>query len=103
MRTSLAKLLALSCLYEASQGSSVSLGNEYHLQPFHIDLSSKVPRMLGLIKGTNLPAQPVYINTGTSAGISLSLLESFQTEWLTNFDWNLEQQEMNQYVFTFDQ
>lgn len=95
MRLSLAKLLALSCLYEVSQGSPVPLGNEYQLQPYNIDLSSRVPRMLDLIKGTKLPAQPVYINTGTSAGISLSLLESFQTEWQTIFDWNREQEEMN--------
>lgn len=58
--------------------------------------------MLDQIKGTKLPEQPVYINTGTSAGISLSLLESFQTEWLTSFDWDCEQKEMNKYVFTFD-
>ncbi|RAO65188.1 uncharacterized protein BHQ10_001200 [Talaromyces amestolkiae] len=97
MRLSLAKLLALSCLYEVSQGSPVPLGNEYQLQPYNIDLSSRVPRMLDLIKGTKLPAQPVYINTGTSAGISLSLLESFQTEWQTIFDWNREQEEMNKF------
>lgn len=55
--------------------------------------------MLDQIKGTKLPEQPVYINTGTSAGISLSLLESFQTEWLTSFDWDCEQKDMNKYVF----
>lgn len=58
--------------------------------------------MLDQIKGTSLPAEAVYINTGTSAGISLSLLESFRTEWLSSFDWNREQEEMNKYVFTFD-
>jgi hypothetical protein len=102
MRVSWAKLLALSYIYEASQGSPVQVRNEYQLQPFHIDLSSRVPRMLDQIKGTQLPAQPVYINTGTSAGISLSLLESFRTEWLTSFDWNREQEDLNKYVFSFD-
>ncbi|PCG88131.1 Epoxide hydrolase [Penicillium occitanis (nom. inval.)] len=53
--------------------------------------------MLDQIKGTQLPAQPVYINTGTSAGISLSLLESFRTEWLTSFDWNREQEDLNKF------
>lgn len=102
MHVSSATLLALSCLYEASQGNPIQLRNEYQLQPFHIDLSSRVPRMLDQIKGTKLPEQPVYINTGTSAGISLNLLESFQTEWLTSFDWDCEQKEMNKYVFTID-
>lgn len=102
MRVSWARLFALSCLYEASQGNPVQLRNEYHLQPFHIDLSSRVPRMLDHIKDTKLPAQPVYTNTGTSAGISLSLLESFRTEWLTSFDWDREQADMNKYVISFN-
>jgi hypothetical protein len=100
MRMCWAKLLALSCLSEASQGNPVPSEAGYQLQPFHIDLSSKVPRMLDQIKRTELPAHPVYINTGTSAGISLSLLEDFRTQWLTSFDWNREQQDLNKCVFT---
>jgi hypothetical protein len=103
MRVSWAKLFALSCLYEVSQGNPVQSKDGHQLQPFQIDLSSRVPRMLDQIKRTKLPAHPVYINTGTSAGISLSLLESFRTEWLTNFDWDREQKALNKYgFFTFD-
>jgi hypothetical protein len=103
MRVSWAKLLALSCLYEASQGNPVPSEAGYQLQPFNIDLSSRVPRMIDQIKGTELPAHPVYINTGTSAGISLSLLESFRAEWLNSFDWKREQQDLNKCVFTSSQ
>ncbi|KAJ5890505.1 uncharacterized protein N7473_006733 [Penicillium subrubescens] len=97
MRVSWAKLLALSCLYEASQGNPVPSEAGYQLQPFNIDLSSRVPQMIDQIKGTELPAHPVYINTGTSAGISLSLLESFRAEWLNSFDWKREQQDLNKF------
>lgn len=54
--------------------------------------------MLDQIKRTELPAHPVYVNTGTSAGISLSLLQSFRTEWLTTFDWDREQKALNKYA-----
>jgi hypothetical protein len=65
----------------------------FDLQPFTINLCSEVPRMLQLIKHTNLPDAPEY--PGASAGITLDTLKSLQSEWISQFDWNKEQQGLN--------
>ncbi|KAL2835837.1 alpha/beta-hydrolase [Aspergillus pseudoustus] len=95
MKTTWRKLLVLNCLFQAGRSSPSNRSNDYHLKPFHIDLSSKVPRMLAQIHGTELPDEPLYVNTGTAKGISLSDLKSLQHEWLTSFNWDREQHELN--------
>ncbi|PYH88720.1 alpha/beta-hydrolase [Aspergillus ellipticus CBS 707.79] len=97
MRASWVKLLPLSCLYGASQGSPIHARNNSLIQPFHVDLSSRVPRMLDQIQNTKLPAQPVYVDTGSAKGIALSDLKSFREEWLTDFDWESEQNDINKF------
>ncbi|KAL4978213.1 alpha/beta-hydrolase [Aspergillus desertorum] len=97
MRVAWVKLLTLNCLYGASQGSLAQAKNEFQLEQFQVDLSTGVPRMLDQIRSTKLPAQPVYINTVISEGISLSQLKSLRTEWLTKFDWEREQDDMNKF------
>ncbi|KAL3459479.1 alpha/beta-hydrolase [Aspergillus heterothallicus] len=97
MKLTWAKAMALTSLLQPGHASPVHTGNDYHLKPFHINLSSKVPRMLAQIHGTELPEQPLYINEGTAKGISLSDLKSFRHEWLTDFDWNKEQHELNKF------
>ncbi|KAL2843055.1 alpha/beta-hydrolase [Aspergillus pseudodeflectus] len=97
MRFTWVKLLTLNCLFQAGQGSPVHSKDEYHLKPFHIDLSSKVPRMLDQIRRTELPEKPIYVNTGTAQGISLSDLRAFRNQWLTRFDWKHEQKELNEF------
>jgi hypothetical protein len=52
--------------------------------------------MLDQIRRTELPEKPIYVNTGTAQGISLSDLKSFQNQWLTRFDWKHEQKELNE-------
>lgn len=66
--------------------------------PLHIDLSAEVPRMFELINHTRLPDEPVYPGVGSSMGIDLEVLRSLKEEWLNDFDWEEEQEEINQYV-----
>jgi hypothetical protein len=49
--------------------------------------------MLDLIDQTNLPAMIEFQDA--SAGIELDTLKSLQTEWLTHFDWEKEQERLN--------
>jgi hypothetical protein len=74
--------------------NSHSQGN-YDLAPFQLNLGSQVPRMLELIKNTQLPAAPEYPGLSSDAGISLSTLKSLRTEWLTQFNWEKEQVAIN--------
>ncbi|KAJ5806537.1 alpha/beta-hydrolase [Penicillium pulvis] len=69
----------------------------FKLRPFEIDLSDRVPRMIRQIQESHLPQTPVYTDTGTSAGITLSDLKSFKQQWLTSFDWNQEQTSLNKF------
>ncbi|KAJ5904191.1 alpha/beta-hydrolase [Penicillium tannophilum] len=69
----------------------------FKLRPFEIDLSDRVPRMIRQIQESHLPQSPVYTDTGTSAGITLSDLKSFKQQWLTSFDWDQEQISLNKF------
>jgi hypothetical protein len=64
------------------------------VQPFSIDLSSEVPRLLQLINDTRLPATSEY--PGASAGITLDALESLRGQWLSQYSWDREQEKLNQ-------
>lgn len=67
----------------------------YNLKPFTLNLENQVPRMLELIRNTQLPATPEYPDLTFDAGIPLSTLKSLRTEWLTQFDWKREQTAIN--------
>ncbi|KAH0497617.1 hypothetical protein TgHK011_004910 [Trichoderma gracile] len=69
----------------------------YKLKPFTLNLDNRVPRMLELIKNTQLPDAPEYPGLSPDAGIPLSTLQSLRTEWLTNFSWKKEQAAINKY------
>lgn len=68
---------------------------KYDVKPYEINLTQGVPHILDLIKRTNLPAYPEYPGVGDSAGISLRTLTDLQREWLAEFDWKKEQDEIN--------
>lgn len=65
------------------------------IEPFKIDLSKNVPRMLELVKNTKLPDTCAYSNLGASAGIDLDVLKQLQREWVEDFDWRTEEKDMN--------
>jgi hypothetical protein len=98
MASSWIRTLASSLHLAMMTMSIVTAKEDFELRPFKIDLSDRVPRMVRQIREARLPEAPVYTDTGTSAGITLSDLKSLQQQWLTNFDWNKEQISLNKYV-----
>jgi hypothetical protein len=80
-------ILAALCLAPA-------LSRAYEVKPFKVDLTSRVPHMKELIKRTELPDSSVLGSAG--AGINLSWLKNRQVEWLESFDWQKEEDNMNQ-------
>jgi hypothetical protein len=66
------------------------------VQPYTVDLSGNVARMLQLIRDTKLPDKPEYPGVGSSFGIDLDVLKGLQTQWLNNFDWQKEQNSINE-------
>jgi hypothetical protein len=93
------RLNILSALVVSVTGASV-LSNrhsdkDYKLRPFTLSLDSRVPRMLELVKNTQLPDAPEYPDLSPDAGIPLSTLQSLRTEWLTKFSWKKEQAAIN--------
>ncbi|KAG8741498.1 hypothetical protein FRC10_002749 [Ceratobasidium sp. 414] len=71
------------------------LSRAYDVQPFKIDLSSRVPHMKDMIKRTELPESSVLGTAG--AGINLSWLKDRQAEWLESFDWKKEEDHLNKF------
>jgi len=65
------------------------------VKPFKVNLSSEVPRMLKLIKDSKLPDKPEYPGVGSSFGIDLDVLKDLKKQWLDDFDWKKEQDEIN--------
>lgn len=101
MRVSFAKLFALGVLAGSSEANPVQPQHTSQVHPFTVNLSSRVPRMLEQIRNTRLLSQPVYTDAGNADGISLHDLQSLQKQWLTAFDWESEQKEINKYCFFF--
>ncbi|KAI0127599.1 Alpha/Beta hydrolase protein [Xylariales sp. AK1849] len=64
---------------------------------FKMDLTKDVPRMLELVNETRLPRSEEYPGVDSSFGIDLSVLESLQTEWTTDFDWKEQETALNRY------
>ncbi|KAF8598947.1 alpha/beta-hydrolase [Ceratobasidium sp. AG-I] len=85
MRLSATILLSISPLLSAA----------YHVRPFKIDLSSRVPHLKDLVERTHLPATSVLGSAG--AGVNLAWLKNRQIEWLEKFDWEKEQNSLNKF------
>ncbi|KAJ6594576.1 Alpha/Beta hydrolase protein [Mycena capillaripes] len=72
--------------------------NSFNVKPFKIDLTSEIPRLKSLVNNSRLPAQALYPDGGSGEkGIELDALRELQTEWLTTFDWEEQQAELNQF------
>ncbi|KAJ6507188.1 Alpha/Beta hydrolase protein [Mycena vitilis] len=67
------------------------------VQPFKIDLAARIPRLKSLVENTRLPDKALYPNFGPEKGIKLDVLEELRADWLTKFDWEAQQAELNQF------
>ncbi|KAF7357817.1 Epoxide hydrolase domain protein [Mycena venus] len=80
----------------ATVSVSVRVSTNFDLKPFTINLGDKIPRLKSLVKNTYLPAKALYPDAGPEKGIELETLGQLRTDWLTNFDWEARQAELNQ-------
>lgn len=79
----------------SAEKSKMKLGS---VEPFTVDLSKNVPRMLDLVNNTKLPETSIYSDLGSSAGIDPNVLRELQKQWITDFDWDSEEEQMNGYA-----
>jgi hypothetical protein len=71
-----------------------TLAADFNVKPFKIDLNNS--RLLSLARNTHLPTQPEYPGLGSTFGIDLDALRTLQQNWVTEYDWNAEQQRLNE-------
>lgn len=96
--------LALFLLYFATPVPSSSLVTSrvselaFDLKPFHIDLSGHFKRLKALVSNSELPEKREFPGAGPTFGIDLHVLKGLQKEWVDEYDWNLEQSNLNKYV-----
>lgn len=81
------------------QAAAPTLSDQsFNLRPFTINLSRRVPRMMELIKNTQLPEESQYPGVESHFGIDLEVLKSLRENWLNKFDWEKEQAYLNRLV-----
>ena len=66
----------------------------YHVKPFTIDLSDRVPHMLDLLYNAQLP-DALPQSPGPEAGMDVATLRSLRDQWVNDFDWTKEQSALN--------
>jgi hypothetical protein len=71
-----------------------TLATDFNVKPFKIDLDDS--RLLSLARNTHLPTRPEYTGLGSTFGIDLDALRTLQQNWTTKYDWNADQQRLNE-------
>ena len=69
----------------------------FDLQPFQFNVSDRLPRLYELLRETKLPDNPQYPGVGATRGIDLDVLKSLREQWLTEYNWEQEQEYLNRY------
>ncbi|KAJ7646777.1 Alpha/Beta hydrolase protein [Roridomyces roridus] len=54
--------------------------------------------MNALVNNTRLPTSDLYPEVGMANGIELATLEQLKNDWVTSFDWEKQQAELNQFA-----
>ncbi|KAJ7618577.1 Alpha/Beta hydrolase protein [Roridomyces roridus] len=67
----------------------------FNVKPFKIDLAGEIPHLKSLVNNTRLPETALYPEAGPNSGIELDTLRELSDEWVTSFDWEKEEAEMN--------
>ncbi|KAF7351959.1 Epoxide hydrolase domain protein [Mycena venus] len=84
---------AFTTIFVAASASNTG----FDVKLFKIDLAGEIPHLKSLVKNTRLPATALYPNAGPSKGIDLETLRNLRTDWLTKYDWEAQQAELNQF------
>jgi hypothetical protein len=82
----------MACLLVATPFTTASDAQDFSLKPFKIDLAENIPRLQSLMTNTRL----LDPDASPEKGIELDVLRELQGDWLTNFDWEAQQAELNQ-------
>ena len=82
--------LALCLAAAANAVSSTS----FNLKPFKVDLSSRIPRLHSLVNNTQLLSAPLYA-VDEEKGVELDFLVDLKDQWVTTYDWDQQQAELN--------
>jgi hypothetical protein len=77
---------------------AATAAGSFDLKPFKIDLAGEFPRLKSVVTNTRLPAKALYPDASPEKGIGLDVLQDLRTDWLTKFDWEAQQAELNQSV-----
>jgi hypothetical protein len=91
-----ALFLSFISLFAACKGNPLP---RLRVQSFDVDLSKRLPRMLDLIKNTQLPDKPEYPGVEGSLGLDLDVLKTLKNEWIHEYNWQKDQSYMNRYEF----
>ncbi|KAJ6594446.1 Alpha/Beta hydrolase protein [Mycena capillaripes] len=71
--------------------------NSFNLKPFKIDLTGEILRLKSLATISRLPAKALYTDGSGEKGVELDFLRELRTEWLTKFDWEAQQADLNEF------
>ncbi|KAJ7761030.1 Alpha/Beta hydrolase protein [Mycena metata] len=91
-------IFAISANFMASVLQGAQATDTFSVKPFKINLSGEVPRLNSLVNNSRLPAGALYPGVGQEKGIEFDFLHELKTEWLTTFDWETQQTQLNQQV-----
>ncbi|KAJ6551744.1 Alpha/Beta hydrolase protein [Mycena capillaripes] len=91
----MARLIAVAALTTGLVGAGAT-DSGFNLRPFKIDLSRENLRLKSLVKNTRLPTKALYSEAEPEKGIGLDVLRELKNDWLTKFDWETQQAELNQ-------
>ncbi|KAF7345580.1 Epoxide hydrolase domain protein [Mycena venus] len=88
--------LVLVAAFTAAIAATGANHDAFQVKAFKIDLTAQIPRLQSLVANSRLPAKELYPDSGSGErGIELDVLQELQTDWLTEFDWEAQQADLN--------
>ncbi|KAJ7680814.1 epoxide hydrolase 1 [Mycena polygramma] len=92
-------ILLIACLVvvNAFTAAAGAISDSFDVKPFKIDLTAGIPRLKSLVENTRLPDKALYPDVGGEHGIEPDVLRELRSDWLTSFDWEAQQAELNQF------
>ncbi|KAJ6593146.1 Alpha/Beta hydrolase protein [Mycena capillaripes] len=88
--------LVLVAVFTAAVATTGANHDSFQVKSFKIDLTAEIPRLKSLVANSRLPAKALYPDGGSGErGIELDVLQELRTDWLTKFDWEAQQAELN--------
>ncbi|KAJ6507175.1 epoxide hydrolase 1 [Mycena vitilis] len=90
-------LIACIVVVTASTAAAGVTSDSFDVKPFEIHLTARIARLKSLVENTHLPDKALYPDVSGEHGIELDVLRELRSNWLTSFDWEAQQAELNQF------